>query len=399
MNEQLQHIRTLFEKMIQGTITASEKEELSELVETRDNEDILTVLDAIAFDTPPDNGFSEENWEPVVQSILEYGNEKSPAPVRKMWYRAGWVKYAAVLIVLGISAVLLIKNVHVKERDKVAKVQEDVLPGKEGATLTQADGTIIRLDSLGNGFVAIHGGGQANLSNGRLVYNTDERGSAAVSLNTITTPYGRQFQVVLPDGTAVWLNSGSSVRFPTAFTGKDREVTVTGEAYFEVAKNAAMPFLVNVDDRATINVLGTHFNVNAYNNEQGVTATLLEGRVKVAGKEPGHTTGILQPMQQATVMAVQGSAEELTVKNVDETTIHKVIAWKNGLFDFAGASLPEVMRQLERWYDIQVVYEHGIPKVELEGEMTKGVTLNGLLNVLRELGVHCKLEGRKLIVQ
>lgn len=398
MNEQLQHIRALFEKLIRGTITAPEREELSELVETFPNDDIVSVLEAIAVDTPAESDFGGEDWEPAIQSIVKHGAEKKPAPVRRMWYRTGWVKYAAVIIVLVISAVLIVKNRHIKEQDKVAKVQEDVLPGKEGATLTQADGTIIKLDSLGDGIVSLQGGRQASIINGRLVYNQASNATSVVGLNTVTTPYGRQFQVVLPDGTAVWLNSGSSIRFPSAFTGSEREVVVTGEAYLEVVQNTAMPFRVNVNDKVKIAVLGTHFNVNAYDNEQAITTTLLEGRVKVEGQSSDQAV-VLKPLQQAAVATEAGKNGTLTVRTVNAATIHKVVAWKNGLFDFEGASLAEVMRQLERWYDIQVVYEQGMPNVELEGEMTKGVTLNGLLTVLRELGVHCRLDGRKLIVQ
>ncbi len=202
----------------------------------------------------------------------------------------------------------------------------------------------------------------------------------------MSTPRGRQFQVTLPDGTAVWLNAASSIRYPTAFTGAERKVEITGEVYFEVKKDIR-PFIVSADNRAEVTVLGTSFNVNSYSNEAGVKATLLEGTVQVSKDEQSV---IIKPGEQADV--------QKTISVTKGVALEKVMAWKAGLFNFENVSLDEAMRQLERWYDIEVVYEKGIPNIELDGEMSKDITLNGLMNVLKELGVRYRLEGRRLII-
>jgi len=272
--------------------------------------------------------------------------------------------------------------------DIVADKNAVITPGKQGAILTLADGSQVVLDSLGNGVVAKQNGARIVLTNGQLAYAPTENGSGEIVFNTITTPRGRQFQVTLPDGTQVWLNAASSLRYPTAFSGRERKVEVTGEAYFEVAKNVEMPFRVSINDKAAIEVLGTHFNVNAYKNEGAIATTLLEGSVRVAATGSKDVT--LQPGQQAQIAS--------GIKVIENANIDKVTAWKNGLFYFEGTSLAEIMRQLERWYDIEVVYEKGVPDIEFEGEMTKDVSLNGLLDMLGKTELHFRIEGRKLII-
>jgi ferric-dicitrate binding protein FerR (iron transport regulator) len=208
----------------------------------------------------------------------------------------------------------------------------------------------------------------------------------------MTTPKGRQFQVTLPDGTNVWLNAASSVRYPTSFTGNERRVEVTGEAYFEVVKNAAKPFIVEVNNKAAVEVLGTSFNINAYGDERSVRATLLSGSIRVGVPFAGRKKAVvLAPGQQAEVAGTQITVAE----NQDAD---KILAWKNGLFNFDGADLEEVMRQLERWYNIEVVYENGIPHTRFIGEMSRQIALTDLLDILKRTEVDFRVEGRKLIV-
>ncbi|SIN68394.1 FecR family protein [Chitinophaga niabensis] len=301
------------------------------------------------------------------------------------------LSWAAASIILLLAAGAYFRTTQKKNMPQPA-IATVISPGKQGAILTLADGSQVVLDSLGNGVVAKQNGASIVLMNGQLAYDPAENASGEIVFNTISTPKGRQFQVTLPDGTRVWLNAASSLRYPTAFAGKEREVEITGEAYFEVAKNAQMPFMVSVNNKAGIQVLGTHFNVNAYKNENAIATTLLEGSVRVA--QYGTTSGnvILQPGQQAQITGASG------IKVIENANIDKVIAWKNGLFHFEGTSLAEIMRQLERWYDIEVVYEKGIPDIEFEGEMTKDVSLNGLLVMLGKTELHFRIEGRKLIV-
>jgi ferric-dicitrate binding protein FerR (iron transport regulator) len=245
--------------------------------------------------------------------------------------------------------------------------------------------------------VARQTGANLLLHDGRLTYDPIREKTTETVYNTMTTPRGRQFQLTLPDGTMVWLNAASSIRYPTVFTGTERQVEITGEAYFEVTKNIKMPFRVRVDDRADIEVLGTHFNVNAYENEKTLNTTLLEGSIRVltvSGEQTSRkmTDGvILKPGQQAQLRT------ELHVFN--NTDIDKVMAWKNGAFNFEDLPLEEAMRQLERWYDIKVKYENGVPDIRFGGKIGRDVSLADLLQILAGTKLKFRIEkGRELII-
>ncbi len=322
-----------------------------------------------------------------------------PVPARRVIFLRwrSWAVAASMLLLLGAG--LYYWNLHSTRKPATALAVHgpDIAPGKTGAILTLADGSQVVLDSLGNQVIPAQNGSKVVLQNGRIAYDPSGVSNGRVVYNTMTTPRGRQFQLVLPDGTRVWLNAASSISYPTAFTGKERPVTVTGEVYFEVAKNAQMPFRVNVAGKEAIEVLGTHFNINAYANEKSINTTLLEGSVRVIVPDAHGATGgkpatvVLEPGQQA-----QGTRGKITV--LDHVNLDKVQAWKNGVFNFEGARLDEVMRELERWYDIDVIYEHGVPDIEFGGKITKGVSLNGLLILLERADVHFRQEGRKLII-
>ncbi len=323
--------------------------------------------------------------------LLERSLNSDRVQPRVRFLSGGSLSWAAASIILLLAAGAYFWTANKTPTDITAK-NAVISPGKQGAILTLADGSQVVLDSLSNGVIAKQKGVSIMLTNGQLTYAPTENGSGEIVFNTISTPRGRQFQVTLPDGTQVWLNTASSIRYPTAFASTERKVEVTGEAYFEVAKNTAMPFRVTVNNKAEINVLGTHFNVNAYENEKAIATTLLEGSVRVVQYEAASKNVILQPGQQALIAAAPG------IKVIEKANIDKVIAWKNGLFYFEGTSLAEIMRQLERWYDIEVVYEKVIPDIEFEGEITKDVSLNGLLTMLGKTELHFRIEGRKLIV-
>ena len=317
---------------------------------------------------------------PTLLAAIHQEINDIPQPViRRISFRK-WGQAAAVALLLAAGTYYW----TTRQAHHLPVTLTDIAPGSEGAILTLADGTSIPLDSAHAGKIASQGGATASLSGNSLIY--DKNGTENV-FNTMSTPNGRQFQLVLPDGTKVWLNAASAVRYPTVFTGNERHVDVTGEAYFEVAPDAGKPFSVNVNNKATIEVLGTNFNVNAYNNEEMISTTLLEGSVRVGGI-------IIKPGQQAQIVNQSGGQ----VKVVENANVEKAIAWKNGWFNFENVPLQEAMRQLERWYDIRVVYEKGVPDVELAGKMTRGVTLRGLLVVLEELGVHNKLECNTLTI-
>lgn len=398
MDSQQEMIRFLLEKVKSSTATAEECDQLLQLVNGDQHNEVLGFINRYYEDQLLVFG-QEGNpeWKSMLENIVSVDKESgdvqtAPTLQRRVHFIRKWGWAAAVIVLLGAGGYLWISN-NKPERTIATVNTPEITPGHEGAILTLADGRKIVLDSLGSGVVANQNGANVLLNNGRLDYNPTGETSAAVTYNMMSTPKGRQFNIQLPDGTIAWLNAASSIRYPTAFSGNERRVEVTGEVYFEVAKNARMPFRVNVNNKAEVEVLGTHFNVNAYDNEAVLNTTLIEGSVKVNG-----TT--IKPGQQALVANSDAvnNGKATGVRVVDNVNTGRVMAWKNGLFNFEGATIGEIMRQIERWYDIEVVYEKGEPTVEFEGKMTKDVSLNGLIILLEKSGLHLRLEGRKLIV-
>lgn len=322
--------------------------------------------------------------DPRKAAVLAHLKETISAerPVARLHFMRRWGWVAAAVIVLLVVAGTLFRP---SGKPSVESMQQadNITPGKEGAILTLADGSQLVLDSLKNGLVATQSGTSVSLKNGQLAYDQHSNSGNIVLYNTMSTPRGRQFRITMPDGTQVWLNSASSIRYPTTFTGKERKVEITGEVYFEVAQDAAKPFMVHAN-KTTIEVLGTHFNVNAYSNEESQLTTLLEGAVKVMNV-------VLKPGQQAQIKD--------GVKVVNDVDVDKVIAWKNGAFNFDGMSVEVAMRQLERWYDIEVIYENGVPDIHFFGKISRNIPLNSLLKILSRADLRFRIEdGRKLII-
>lgn len=416
----------LLEKARAGNATAIDYSRIAAIINADQTGELIALADAFLAQEAPVSSmhiepYNYDHWQRAFLEIKEAYQQHSiqPPKVRRLPAVSRWLIAASILLLLSVGAYLFIKT----RSDQPIAGSTEILPGKDGAILTLADGTQILLDTVKNGIVALQGGATAKIANGTLIY--EGKGGEAV-YNIMSTPKGRKFHLVMPDGTQAWLNSASSIQFPTAFTGNERKVTVTGEVYFEVAAHRLrsglkMPFKVNVNDKAEIEVLGTHFNVKAYENEPVINTTLLEGSIAIrlsagtngkAGKQ-----SILKPGQQAKILVGQNKllvngnldstankttgqdAKGLTV--VNGTDINKVMAWKNNVFDFNDIAFEDAMYQLERWYNIEVVYEKGVPptNVELSGKMTKDVTLNDLVIILQKIGVKCKLEGRKLLIR
>lgn len=220
----------------------------------------------------------------------------------------------------------------------------------------------------------------------------------------LATPRGGQYNLVLPDGSHVWLNAASSIRYPVAFTNHARVVEVSGEVYFEVAPRKAagkkVPFQVKVIDgageqKSFIEVLGTHFNINAYDDERSINTTLLEGKVNVHVNENSTVKGnsiLLAPGQQARVMDGE-------IKIIGEVDVNEAVAWKNGLFMMHRAEIPAVLRQLARWYDVDIEYNGGTPKGKISGDIPRSMQLSEVLKVMELSGVKCKIAGRKIVVE
>jgi ferric-dicitrate binding protein FerR (iron transport regulator) len=314
-------------------------------------------------------------------------------PVHRVHFLRRWWAAAAILGAISTGIYFLANTPrNAIPEATVAKIT-DISPGKNGALLSLADGSQVNLDTIKNGVVALQGGITAKVVNGRLHYEgTDNK----AVLNTISIPKGRQYDITLADGSRVWLNSASSITFPTSFVGNMREVTISGEAYFEVAANAASPFRVQIPGKVTVDVLGTHFNINAYNNEPSVNTTLLTGSVKVRNNGSANTSGaqavVLKPGQQARVTPA-------TV-NITSAEIDKVMAWRNGAFNFEDVTLEEAMRQIERWYDIDVVIEKGVSSdLPFYGKISRTFTLQKLIKVLEQTELKFRIEqDRKLII-
>lgn len=317
-------------------------------------------------------------------------------PVRRnLWPAIGT---AAAVVLLGALALYFFNpsplNPSKEQLSNVNPATEQViLPGGNKAVLTLADGKQITLDEAGNGKLAEQSGITiTKTKDGQLVYTVSPSAVAAKgpAMNMIATPKGGQYQVNLPDGTKVWLNAASSLRYPAAFTAGVRQVSLTGEAYFEVAKvRSEMPFKVSTATQ-TVEVLGTHFNINSYTDEPAVKTTLLEGAVKVISPATAVKELILKPGQQSALRGAQ--------LNVAEVNEEEVIAWKNGMFRFRDADLQTVMRSVARWYDVQVNYEGTLPVRQFSGEIHRNVNLSEVLDILSFFKVHFRVDGKTITV-
>ena len=309
--------------------------------------------------------------------------------------RIKWIGAAAAVLLLLAGGWWMMKGSNSTQQPSVAAVPNrqvpDIAPGGNKAILTLADGTQVILDSATNGAITKQGNVTViKLDDGQLAYNASSTSSSALTYNTVTTPRGGQYQLVLSDGTKVWLNAASSLRFPTAFVGSERKVEMTGEGYFEVAHNDKKPFLVRAGGM-DVEVLGTHFNINAYEDEGAVKTTLLEGKVRASAAN-GQAV-VLKPGEQARLF--DGDAQLSKRNNAD---LDEVIAWKNQMFVFNSAPLASVMRQIERWYDVEVEYQGHIPQDRFIGTITRNTNLSEVLKVLEYSNVRFKVEGKKITV-
>jgi transmembrane sensor len=378
---QKQEIQELSEKITAGTASAEEIKLYNRLCNYFDSTE--EEWDEHLF------GNKKEIEQQIKKGIWkQVGLEK---PVYKMrWFK--WVAAASVMLMVYSGYLLVTKNVAKTTFDAVKspvkkELPDDIAPGQTGAILTLASGEKIILDSAENGSLAEQGNVAVVKKDGELIYKTEGKNIEAV-YNTITTPKGRQFNLVLADGSKAWLNSASSITFPTAFVGAERKIIITGEAYFEVAHNASMPFIVE-SGKNVVRVLGTHFNINAYDNEKVVSVTLLQGSVDVSR---GNVSKIIKPGQQAQI----NSEEKINlVRDVD---LNHVVAWKNGRISFQGADLGTVMRQMSRWYDVDIEYNSKVNDL-FYADMARSTMLSDVLKALElTTDVRFKIEGRKVIV-
>ncbi|SHE48719.1 FecR family protein [Pedobacter caeni] len=384
-------ISILIEKYKNGTLTAEESAFLNAWYLNYANEQ------QSSFDPADLDPNLDLMWNAIEGSLSEHGfrhERLKPVAKTSLWPRIAAA--ASVILVMGV-ALYFFNTEHTKVPVTTDMAQTEIKPGGNRAFLTLADGSRISLNDAANGELASQAGITiTKTKNGQLIYTIAEQQSVKPGnlYNTIETPRGGQYQINLPDGSKVWLNAETKLKFPVTFADKkERKVELSGEAYFEVAKlktqGIKMPFIVSSSGQK-VEVLGTHFNVNAYRDENNTKTTLLEGLVRVSGLLTPHGA-ILKPGQQASL-----SATALTLKNVDT---EQAIAWKNGLFMFNNEPLSHVMKEVSRWYNVEVEYKGDFSAVVIGGSVSKFTNIKEVLDVLALAGkISFKTAGNKVIV-
>ncbi|WP_349316689.1 FecR family protein [Chitinophaga sp. MM2321] len=378
-------ISRLLQGHINGSLTNAEKEQLLAFLSNLDNvEDNMDAINSVCeqfVGGPP--LYLEGEVEEMIQQIIQTNNiplktSTNPTQTGKVVFLRGmrWFKYVAAALVILLVGYYLWPNAEKTKTDLVQQISPSFndTPLVSGSVLlTLSNGEKVALSKVKSQSIK-EGDLHVKNENGTLTYEK----SNVVVYNTVSTPKGVQFNLSLSDGTVVQLNAASSITFPTSFSGENRVVRITGEAYFEVAKNSSHPFIVETY-KDKITVLGTHFNVNAYPEEEGVKTSLAEGKVRV-------NNTVLVP------------GEAYKNNEVMPTNIAQDLAWKNMVFDFNQCDLKAVMRQISRWYDVDIVYTSVIPSMRFYGKMGRDLTLVQILSILEKSDVHFKIEGKKLIV-
>lgn len=397
MTNNYQRLNDLFNKYLNNQLTKDEYNLFWQLMNESEGELLLDdELKALWSSSKSEEALISDNeWkDKILFGLSTINNNSQPKPQGILAKLKSYRLAAAAVFLFLISSAVFIY--YKKENKTVAKnaiiknaPQQDVAPGGDKAVLTLADGRTIILDSAGNGILANQSGTKViKKEDGQLLYSNNATESSEMAYNLLTTPRGGQYKITLPDGSKVWLNAASSLKYPIAFTGKERKVEITGEAYFEVAKDASKPFKVNFNS-IEVEVLGTHFNIKAYSDEESIKTTLLEGKVKVS---TGSDTKQLAPGQQA---QVKSSAN---IKVLNDVDLEETVAWKDGNFQFENTSLQDVMRQLSRWYDVEISYRGTIHK-NFIGSISRDVKLTQVLSMLQQTSkLKFVIEGKNIIV-
>lgn len=366
-----EQIIALAERFVKGIATEEEKALLHQWYDSwQDDEELV----------PVDNPQSPETIrERILLHLQNAMQENAPTvpvrPIRRNRYRIAAAS-AIFLLAAGAAYYVHIQRAAAPVVHATKAIQADAAPGGNKAMLTLGDGSTIALDSAENGNLSQQGATEiVKTQDGQLVYNASaEAGKSQVAevlYNKISTPRGGQYQLTLPDGTRVWLNAASSLRYPTTFTGSERKVELTGEAYFEVTHTSlqhsktSQPFIVETGNM-DVKVLGTHFNINAYEDEADIKTTLIEGSVDIIPKQNKAQTLKLSPGQQS-----QWSYNSGIMNLVKDADIEQAIAWKNGLFKFNSSDLAKIMRQVSRWYDVDIIYEGNVKEETFSGDIPR----------------------------
>ncbi len=390
-SEHADRIKFLIAGFIRETLTEPEQDELDAWVSASE-ENLLLFEDLTDVNNVEENlkFLDEVNTEKALRRIkVKAGIRNRTGRTARLW---SYGIAASVILAIGVFAVLKWTEGGVaRDDEKIIAGQPDIAPGGNKAVLTTADGSTISLTDAAHGFLRDENGTTITITaTGELTYtNGKSAEGAGTTFNTLSTPRGGQYKVVLPDGSRVWLNAASSLKYPTAFTGPDRAVELTGEAFFEVTKNTAFPFKVKLPDASVVEVLGTSFNVMTYDDEINQQTTLIEGSVKLSGH---NSEMMIKPGEQALVDK-EGRVSINRSVNTGEIT-----AWVEGNFEFRNASLETIMRQVQRWYDVEVIYQARVNH-EFTVDVSRGEPVSRLLRLLELTNrVHFKIENKRIYV-
>ena len=378
-----QELIKIFRKYLDGTATSEEKRFVEAWYESFEKEP-----DVLDNHTKTEQQMLEDRMEQVLKMQIDIDRPYS------VWKRIGRnltlsrATAAAVLILLLAGSWRYFTNERLPKTSRAyISAEQEIAPGGNRAVLTLSNGTQIVLDSASTGMLARQGSTIIHKLEDGLVSYSGGVPQAGQDFNTITAPAGGKYSVVLPDGSRVWLNAESSITFPTVFSPEERSVKISGEVYFEIAKEARRPFSVQVGALQKVRVLGTHFNINAYHDEGQITTTLLEGSVEITAPAGQTSPVMLKPGEQA---AFSGKGKIRVQNNINT---EEIIAWKNGMFQFEKADIESVMRQLSRWYNVEVVYKGPIPDRKFSGKISRKENASGVLDILKFTGLNFEINA------
>jgi len=393
------HIESLFRKFSQAEASEQEVRELFELIsQDRNDPELIGLLENEIELSNLESGVDLGRKDKVlakIREVIAVIDGEPAVPAKRTNYR--WLAVAAAVALVIFGAGLFYFSEFGKDSSGVAELANDVAPGQQGATLTLANGNKIRLSDAANGELARQAGVKVTkLASGQLIYELESSsavGTDLAAVNTLSTAKGETYRLRLPDGSLVWLNAASSLTYSAGLLeGGVRKIKLAGEGYFEVAKDKEHPFVVSTG-KQDIEVLGTHFNVNSYTDEQVVRTTLLEGSVRLnaAGLQGEQKGLVLKPGQQALM-----KDDRFLLKEIDPDV---AVAWVNNKFIFEDTDVRTIMRMLERWYNVEVIYKGAVPTDNLGGSVSRFDNISSVLKILEAAGdIHFRLEGRKLYV-
>ncbi|MBN8836337.1 MAG: DUF4974 domain-containing protein [Sphingobacteriia bacterium] len=418
----MNRIETLLAKLSDNSLNQEEFDELCELLKDSELKTLFTDALLDGFEKAPFSYLGQEQLDVMLHKVLI--PEAKVVPIKRYrWLRVTAAAAIFMLAFVGIWYYYLGERGKVKSDNINAIARNDIeAPKATKAMITLSDGRLVALDSLQNGTLALQGNTQVvKNERGEIVYQSaggsgqsivdrrqtiDASTTLSMTYNTLINPRGSKVvSLTLSDGTKVWLNAESSLKYPVAFNGSIREVAITGEAYFEVATNLTpnpspkergkrVPFHVKLPDGSIVEDLSTEFNINAYADEAAIKTTLVEGAVKWS--TVNGQSSIVKQGEQGMILRQIPLDKIHVIKDAD---VEQATAWKNGLFAFNKASLQDVLRQLSKWYDVDVTYEGGVPVREFAGEMERNLSLQQVLTILEKNQVHFRIEGKKIIVE